>query len=144
MIQRIQSIWLLLSAIGFGLNFVPSLFLLKTKTAGEGVLADQMVQVTEHNLTLIGSIAAIVLILIAIFLYANRPLQLIVSNLGSICFIVTALGGAAWLCQSQGKFEEITPGIGFFSGFLGIICIWLATRAIKNDEKLVKSMDRLR
>ena len=57
---------------------------------------------------------------------------------------MTALGGAAWLCQSQGKFEEITPGIGFFTGFLGIICIWLATRAIKNDEKLVKSMDRLR
>ena len=127
MIQRIQTLWLLLSAIGFGLNMLPNIFLLK-----------------ESNLSLVGTILAILMVLIAIFLYKRRPLQLILSNLASIIFILLALGSAIWFCQQHGKVGEIEPGIGIISGLLAIIMIWLASKAIKKDEKLVKSMDRLR
>ena len=144
MIQRIQTLWLLLSAIGFGLNMLPNIFLLKTKTVGTDLLSDQLLQVTESNLSLIGTILATAMVLIAIFLYKRRPLQLILSNLASIVFILLALGSAIWYCQQQGKVGEIEPGIGIISGFLAIIMIWLASKAIKKDEKLVKSMDRLR
>ena len=77
MIQRIQTLWLLLSAIGFGLNMLPNIFLLKTKTVGTDLLSDQLLQVTESNLSLVGTILAILMVLIAIFLYKRRPLQLI-------------------------------------------------------------------
>tara|TARA_B110000240_G_scaffold158211_1_gene176175 strand:- start:280 stop:636 length:357 start_codon:yes stop_codon:yes gene_type:complete len=39
---------------------------------------------------------------------------------------------------------EINYGIGLFLPIVALICLLMANRAIKSDEKLIKSMDRIR
>lgn len=144
MLQRIQSLWLLAAAILYGVSFMPNMVFIKTKTAGIDILSDQNLEIKESMITMTGISIAIVLLLIALFMYSKRPVQIIMANLASIVAIIMTVGGSLWICQSQSKFNEIEPGIGAMSTFGAILCIWLATKAIKKDELLVKSMDRLR
>ncbi|MBK8737864.1 MAG: DUF4293 family protein [Saprospiraceae bacterium] len=110
---------------------------------GTDLLSDQLLQVTESNLSLVGTILAILMVLIAIFLYKRRPLQLILSNLASIIFILLALGSADWYCQQQGVTGEIEPG-PVLNGHFGNYYDMVGIQKLLKDEKLVKSMDRLR
>lgn len=88
---------------------------------------------------------ALVLALISIFLYKNRPTQLKVVKVGTYIQII-ALGFAAGVLFSLGGFGvflwQETIGVGLIA--LALAMYWLAGRGIKNDEELVKSMDRIR
>lgn len=141
MIQRVQTIWLLLAAIaGFILTRVP---LYAGTLAGE-VLKKQY---TAESLLLlavaiIGALAA----LVTVFLFKNRPLQIKLTLLGilaSVAFI------ALEVSQSE-KFEK-SSGILKVSYLWGallpvamIVFFTLAAINIRKDTKLVKSLNRLR
>ncbi len=144
MIQRIQSIFLLLAAgASFGLFGLP----LATGAEAEQnvLLADGVFNLNDHIGLIIAFAGAGALALIAILLFKNRSLQMKIA-LFSLLFILGGIGFGAYLLFSQAgeAVNNLNIGIGTFMPLLGIILTVLANRFIKKDEKLVRSMDRLR
>ncbi len=147
MIQRIQSVFLFLaSASAFGALATPF------ATSEEAVTASAIFQ--DARYTAQDNIALLILFglagliaFIAIFLFKNRVFQ---SRLSLLAAIV-ALAGGTWalIAGLQDKAVEtanasIDYGFGISLPILTIIFAVVASRYIRKDEKLVKSMDRLR
>ena len=145
MLQRIQSIFLLLTSgcffSLFGVNFASS------NKSAEGIFSDQLYNVLD-NPVLIG-MAGVggILALITIFLFKNRPLQLRLGYLLIVLSILLPLV-AFLLMYNEGSQNapnvEINDGMGIYLPVVALITTVLANRFIKKDNKLVKSMDRLR
>ena len=155
MLQRIQSVWLLLATICiFALFLFPYLQSVNTGSGFKSVKATgiyesvggQVVQ-TEGFLGI--TIATVVLGLIpfaAIFLYKNRKRQLMICYLA----ILLILGYTFWLVQTAKSYigsvtlQWENYGIGILLPSLAVLFTILAIRGIKRDEKLIKSAERLR
>lgn len=146
MIQRIQSIFLLLAGgASLGLFGLP---LARTPEAIEesAIFADAVYNLNDQVALMILFGLAGALSLLGIFLFRNRPLQMKVSlsaliiNLGGLAF------AAFYLSQNITEAGEkaIQDGLGMYLPLLAIFFAFLAYRFIRRDEKLVKSMDRLR
>lgn len=145
MLQRIQSIFLLLTSGSFfslfAVNFASS------NKAANGIFADQIYNIMDNpvliGLTALGGAMA----LVAIFLFKNRPLQLRLGYLLIVLSILLPLV-AALLMYNEGSQNapdvSIDDGIGIYLPIVGLISTILANRFIKKDNNLVKSMDRLR
>jgi len=144
MIQRIQTIWLLLSAVLFGLALLPSIFLVKTNSPGPGPFSDSVLQSLESPILTSGGVASAVLALIAIFLFKNRTNQILVASLAGLTQTGLVLVSSFYMLYRLGKFEEMRMDAGMYFGLAGVLFVWLASRAIRKDEEKVKSMDRLR
>jgi hypothetical protein len=133
MIQRIQSIWLLLasaaafSALRFPFYYTPTPFALEINGSAQ-------------YSTLISLAFSACLSFITIFLYGNRMLQLKVTVLN---FLLSCLVGFFVY-----KIVVANPGGGFTLPSLALFVIpvlqILAMVKIYKDEQLVKSADRLR
>ncbi|WP_235299151.1 DUF4293 domain-containing protein [Portibacter marinus] len=144
MIQRIQTIFLFLaSACFFGLFGLP---LATSETAMAGLFADRVYNIFDNPILIGVTCIGGVLALIAIFLFKNRPLQ---KKLGygtltlAILFIIVAI----WLVVQDTESEltsNIDERLGLGLPLLAIFFVLFANRYIGKDEKLVKSMDRLR
>lgn len=148
MIQRIQSIWLLLATITIlCLLLVPTIG--ASTNSGYYILNGFGLQLEgakeqSNNIPLLVSVILAGLIsLINIFNFKNRKLQIRIASLN----ILLILALSFWLMQlvkglGELKVLDIEPGI--FLPLVAIIFTLLAIRAIKNDEKLIRSADRLR
>jgi hypothetical protein len=136
MIQRIQSVYLLLAAgISAGLIYVFHLWI-----TSEGVKTFAKDELLFFGLFL-GSAA---LSLLSIFMFKNRKLQFVLGRLNIILnFILLGLLVYQSLNVS-GEALVSEKGIGIFIPILSIVLLALANKAIKKDEDLVKSVDRLR
>jgi len=141
MIQRVQSVWLLLAAVcGSALTAVP-LF--------TGTLANNMIKqvmATESLLLFAVSICLAALALGCIFLFRKRPLQFKLSVLGILLSIVL-IGLEVWHIEHFKTTNTLVKGSYYWGGLLPIamtIFFFLASRRIYKDERLVKSLDRLR
>ncbi len=136
MLQRIQTIYLLISAgISAGLIFV---FYLWTIT-GEVVFYAK-----DNILYLSLFLVSAALSLIAIFKYNNRQTQFVLGRLNIILnFILLGLFVYRSLNLS-GETDVSEKGIGMLLPIFSIVFLVLANKAIKKDEDLVKSVDRLR
>jgi hypothetical protein len=142
MIQRIQSVWLLLAAIcGFLTTEAP---VFKAVLAGNS--QPYMLMATDSLLLFAVIMGTACLCLIAIFLFKRRPTQF---KLSVICIILSAIALA--LQVRMVETYKTTPGIvkgtyqiGGLLPVLMIIFLILAARGIYKDQKLVKSLDRLR
>ncbi|MHA7941799.1 DUF4293 domain-containing protein [Formosa sp. 3Alg 14/1] len=136
MIQRIQTIYLLLAAIvSCGLIFVFNLW-----TNTEGVL----VYATDNLIALGLFLGSALLSLVSIFMYSNRKLQFV---LGRLNIILNFFLLGFFVYQSlnlSGETNVSEKGIGMFLPIISIVLLVLANKAIKKDEDLVKSVDRLR
>jgi Domain of unknown function (DUF4293) len=150
MIQRIQSVYLFLAAAaGFGQFGLPYLRSdgADPAVAAIPVLADTVFTPLDNiGLTGLCALSGVVS-LVAIFLFRNRALQARVTA-GAVlaCVMLTILLSftlyqtlSAW---PQGSGAQYQAGLTLPT--LALIFNWLAGRAIKKDEALVKSMDRLR
>ncbi|MBK6545414.1 MAG: DUF4293 domain-containing protein [Saprospiraceae bacterium] len=144
MIQRIQTIWLTLSAFCFLGLWAPSLSVVKTTSASAGVFSDLILYANESMSILIGSGVTGILVFISIFLYKERTFQILLSAGSSLLHLILCVGSPFLLLSKSNKLNEFVPDTGLFLSMAGIVLIWLATRAIRRDEALVKSMDRLR
>lgn len=143
MIQRIQSIFLALAAAAAG-----GLFGLPFATTSEGMasselFADSVFNIKDNPALMIAFLAAGALSLIAIFLFNNRKLQMSLS-IASIIATVTGLGLGLFYFLSDSGSEQANFGFGSILPVLMIVFLLLGWRNIKKDDKLVKSMDRLR
>ena len=129
MLQRIQTVWIFLAILGAVFLFV-----------------------TGQDITLIGSTAIItiisaVMILVEFFSilsYKNRKRQILLNTI-SIFINALLLGSLAyWLLTLSGGIQFPEKGIEPFFPFLSMICLSIANVFIRKDDRLVKSVDRLR
>jgi hypothetical protein len=138
MIQRIQSIFLLLSALILGANFkIPFAY---SSDASHPLFADGIYNLMEDQVLLGLYTLGILVTLAIILLYKRRALQL---KLTIMSFLI--IGGIFGILASKFvSFQEYNLALGSFTPAGALICLILAYIFIKKDDKLVKSMDRLR
>jgi uncharacterized membrane protein YfhO len=129
MLQRIQTIWTLLA-----------------------VLAAVSLFITGQDIDVFGNIpvidiSCIVLVLIgalSIFSFKNRKRQILL-NTFSIIINVLLIGVLAyWLLNLSGGIHFPEKGIEPVFPLIAVICLLIANTYIRRDERLVKSVDRLR
>ncbi len=139
MIQRIQSIWLLLAAVAAFLTLKFSFY------SGNMIEANQIkvftsLTATSKIIIMIFTIAIGVAALVAIFLYKDRKLQMRVSL---AAMLIALLNIVLYFNQTQ-HFAEGTYDLTSLLTFVIPVFLFLAVKGIYNDQKLVKSLDRLR
>lgn len=137
MIQRIQTLYMILVAIvAGGLSFVFNLYTLEK--GGDVFAKDDLLYVGLF-------MGSAVLALVTIFLFKNRKLQFVLNRF-NILFHLILLGIFVYrMLNLSGEMENISEkGIGVILPLISIVLLVLANRAIKKDEDLVKSVDRLR
>jgi len=136
MLQRIQTLYLLMAAgISVGLIFM---FPIWETTGGSKVYAYNELL---YLMLFLGSGA---LSILSIFMFKNRKLQFVLGRLNIISnffllgfFVYQSLNVSGETLVSE-------KGIGMFLPIISIVFLVLANKAIKKDEDLVKSVDRLR
>jgi peptidoglycan/LPS O-acetylase OafA/YrhL len=146
MIQRIQSIFLLLGGGAF-----LSLLGLPLATTPKPIVASayfaDAAYTIEDNLGLtVLFVAAGALALIGIFLFKNRQLQMRLTIFSAIAAIVGIVLAILFFLQNSAGTgtQAINNGIGAYLTPVGLVFIFLAYRYISKDDQTVKSMDRLR
>ena len=155
MLQRIQSIYLLLAGLAiFALFLFPLVHNVYINDKPVTIMVTGLFQDvngqrvhTQFFIALTAATAIVGLIpLIIIFLYKNRKQQI------ALCYsaILVIIGYSFWMAQTtKGVMGDIQIdthnwGIGLLLSTISIILLIFAFRAIQRDEKLVKSADRLR
>ncbi|MBB4035172.1 uncharacterized BrkB/YihY/UPF0761 family membrane protein [Dysgonomonas hofstadii] len=150
MIQRIQTIFLLLTAILMGVTIICPLlgiddgskFIQSFHSYGIGVFGSGCHTWGVLTFAVLGTL----LPLINIFLYKKRKLQANIGLLTALCIIIFYVTFAVYLNAFLGKMDEyiIQVQVGIILPVIALIFDLLAVSKIKKDEKLVKSLDRIR
>jgi hypothetical protein len=139
MIQRIQTLWLLLAAIFAFLGFKFSFYSGAIVETGSPETYAKVTGITTIPLIIVTT-AVGVLALIAIFLYKNRSLQLKLS-IGGVALQAVLL----FLYYSEiSQFVRGTFSLTAILQALVPIFFLLAAKGISNDEKIIKESNRLR
>lgn len=141
MIQRIQSVWLLLAALVMAAVF----YFPSYKFQGTSMLP---LTIGNDFVGIILAAISIVLSLVTIFRFKNRKSQIGMTWLN----LLVCIGLQAWLFVRINNFtSDATHAnvsgyywIGTFVPLVVIILLFMAKAGIRKDEKLVKSLDRLR
>lgn len=167
MLQRIQTIYLLLAGISIGLLFIFDFSVIENiKSGSEDTVVHPIVKpVTALNVfgftnedgttpntipytfpLLTGLV--LILILFCILKYKNRILQIKICQINMLLMLAILL----LIFYETDKYVELyllKEGIGYYKfgtalPILGVIFNLLASRAIKKDEELVRSANRIR
>jgi len=144
MIQRIQSIYLLFAALISGiLVFFISFF------EHENIEDPNIISLLSDERYLIISIGigfftSCFLSVISIFMFKNRQNQFVLGRLNILInfYLLGVLLFESLNLSGETKVSE--KGIGVFLPLIIIFLLVFANKAIKKDENLVKSVDRLR
>jgi hypothetical protein len=154
MIQRIQTIFLVLVALAFGSLFIKSISF-GDFTQPETTIpasADGFLSVADNNLLLGFTVLGLLCAVVSIVLFKNRPLQIRIAW-ASVIAALTLIVLAGWELKTVGENyakAQINDGslnisgIGFIPLVLAMFFGFLAIRNIRKDELLVRSSDRLR
>ncbi len=140
MIQRQQTLWLLLATAAAVLTFM-----FPFATGEEIVKKTDMRQGTEiiagsNFFTIILTVVSIGLSAVTIFLFKDRKLQVKLCLLG---FFVS-IGTLVIYILDMKKLVTSTPALWAILPAIVIVSFIMAFRNIRKDEKLVKSLDKLR
>jgi Domain of unknown function (DUF4293) len=141
MIQRIQTLWLFLIGV--------VAFVTYTLTLYTAVLPNNTTQpydVANHLLLAAYIIAVGLLALVCIFLFKNRKLQFKLTIFGMI-FSIGFLFLEYYMVEQFKAQLHVQTGRYQVGALLPIVIVFLyffASRGIYRDERLIKSMDRLR
>lgn len=144
MLQRIQTVYLIAAALISGLLsfWVP----FWRDASGEMLFLMDLIQmeaVYDHSVPMLFMLSAFISV-VSIFLFKRRRRQ-IISNRINIVINFLLLGIIVYrLLNLPGEMNISEKGIGVFMPLLIIVLLALANKAIIKDEKLVKSVDRLR
>ena len=136
MIQRIQSFYLIL--VGVNAGVLPFFVNLWSDANGTEIYAanEMLVSMVFYGSALLA--------LWALLLFKNRKNQFVVNRL-NIIFNLFLLGFFVYRSLNlSGGATVSEKGIGMLIPVFSIVFLFLANRAIKKDEDLVKSVDRLR
>lgn len=136
MIQRIQTVYLIVVILLTGV--LPFWINLWSDSSGNEIYA-----ANEIIVSLVFYVSA-VLALVCILLYKNRKNQFVVNRLNMILNIFL-LGLFVYRSLNlSGESNISEKGIGMLIPIFSIVFLVLANKAIKKDEDLIKSVDRLR
>ncbi len=136
MIQRIQTLYLVLVALISGI--LPFFVNLWSDANGKEIYAQNEI-IVSIVFYVVGALA-----LWTVFLYKNRKNQFVVNRLNMILNLFL-LGFFVYRSLNlSGETLVSEKGIGMSIPIISIVFLALANRAIKKDEDLVKSVDRLR
>lgn len=129
MIQRIQTIFLLITVLaqvvlhftGLDVELFGSIYIIATLSLGSFLLA-----------------------IVSIFSYKKRIRQILLNNIN--IFINALLTGLLiyWLLNLSGGIDFPEKGIELAFPLISLFCLFMANIYIRKDEKLVKSVDRIR
>ncbi|MBY0534446.1 MAG: DUF4293 domain-containing protein [Chitinophagaceae bacterium] len=139
MIQRIQTIWLLIAGV-LSVVTLKLAFFGGNITDATGVKVWSELNGTSNFLMLLLTVGVTVLSAITLFLFKNRKLQL---RLTAAAIIVSLLLITLYFVESQ-KYTEGKYALTSIFTFAMPVFLVLAARAIYKDEQLVKSADRFR
>ncbi len=144
MIQRIQSIYLLLATlISGGLIFVLNLWVNELGNKFFVIDSFNTGNVLLVTMAVLFFVSA-VLTCIIIFKFKNRQLQFVLGRL-TILINFFLLGILVYFTQNlSGEIQISEKGIGLLIPIFTVFLVVMANKAIKKDEELVKSVDRLR
>ena len=135
-IQRIQTLYMILSAL-----LMAALYYWFPTVLGEDGVA-----VIDRNEPLVFGliVVSMLLAIFSILKFKNRKLQFVLNRLNIISnFVLLGVFVYRTLTLSgETLFSE--KGIGVLFPIISIVFLVLANKAIKRDEDLVKSVDRLR
>ena len=144
MIQRVQTLYLLFVFLISGiLTLVLSFF--KVEGYGQVLLLDLFSQ-SSVLLKSVGVFFVIssVLSLISIFGFQNRQNQFVMNRINILInfYLLSVLIYVSLILPGEMNISE--KGIGIYFPIASIVLLVMANKAIKKDEDLVKSVDRLR
>ncbi len=145
MIQRKQSLWLFIAALLDAGVFYFDLY--RTHTVINGADTLGQLRVADHYPSLIVALVITILPFVTIFMYGNRKRQIAMSFasiLAMISFIALLLGRVGNLSKMVPPPSSGSYWIGAVLPVISIVFVFLAILGVRKDEKLVKSMDRLR
>lgn len=138
MIQRRQTLWLLLATIAAVLSF---LFPFVTgKEAIKNMQADKVIDAASDFFLLILTGGSIILSTVTIFLFKDRKMQIRLCLLGLLVSVVIIVR----YIMLMNKLTNTTLALYAILPFVFLASYFLAFRDIRKDEKLVKSLDKLR
>ncbi len=145
MIQRKQSLWLLLAALcAAGVLFFD---MYRGEVRVGEVTEHKVLRVADHYPSLLIALVMTILPVVTIFLFRNRKQQIrlcVVSILAISSFVTMMLSRVSGLAK---EVPPVTNGNYWLGGVLPVVAmvfVILAIVGIRKDESLVRSMDRLR
>jgi hypothetical protein len=148
MIQRLQTVFLSLIVVLYGMLFFVPVFKLTVVMDGMELSSFRSLS----NLTFLPIAAGVpaVIAVLAIFLYKNRKRQLLFTHLGmllALVVFVVCIAFPGFMNETRSITQQGTAtsfSLGTFIIALFPALFFFAARNIKKDEKLVKDADRLR
>jgi hypothetical protein len=154
MIQRIQSVWLLISAILSLLLIKGGIVYFTGDTSAKYYLSFSGLYKLNNSgselLTGSFSLSALIILIpvlsfITIFLFKKRRIQKIFSLIlvaFSLCLLILIFYYSYLMIKNEGT--QLVLGIKMFFPLIILLTSFLGYRGISKDESLVKSYDRLR
>lgn len=144
MIQRKQSIWLFLAAMLTGALFIFPLFTYQPAMSFEPVVEGVRNYVP---LFLVAAVSTL-LPLVTIFMFGNRKRQkglTIMSMIANAAILLLLMMHIGNVKEKLGEGATVNYALpGMLLPIAAIIFLILAYRGIRHDDKLIKSLDRLR
>ena len=132
MLQRIQSLYLLIAGLA-------SIILSNIFTTGFDIIGTFDLPIIYEALLFSGLFSFII-----IFVFKNRQLQFVLGRLNILLNVILLGVFVYWSLNLPGEDAFSKKGIGRLIPIISIVFLVLANKAIKKDEQLVKSVDRLR
>ena len=130
--QRIQTIYLAIAALLSGVSLAP----LPYNTSGT-----QTLEMNDYIVLIVLCALVAAASLVTIVLFKNRTLQL------NLCRLILALLAVIEVSAAYFAYAAVgadMPQVGSFFPVLAFMATLLAIRGIRADERLIRSMDRLR
>jgi amino acid transporter len=158
MIQRIQTVYLSLAFIAMALLFAFPLAQFFSETGAYVFSVTGLKNMVPDGANafipmfflpiLIVAVGIALLSLFTIFQYKNRSFQVKLTNIGVLAAIALIMGIFFLYIPMIEKKINIIPdyskAFGIYLPLVALVFMVMANRAIKRDEKLVRSADRLR
>lgn len=129
MLQRIQTIWTLLAVLAAVFLFI---------TGQDVVISDSI------PLLNISCIVLVIIGALSIFSFKNRKRQILLNTISIIINALLIGVLAYWLLNLSGGIQFPEKGIEPIFPLMAVVCLLIANVYIRKDERLVKSVDRLR
>lgn len=139
MIQRKQTLWLLLSLICAALTFQFPFYNGTVKTDATGVEGADLTATDNIWLIVLGA-AVVFIALLAIFMYKNRKLQFQLTFIG----LVLSIGLIGLFYFYSTHFETGGIALTALLALGGVVGFFFALKGIRDDQKLIRDLNRLR
>lgn len=150
MIQRIQTVYLLLVAILMVASMALPVGTFYAGTNEFGMtnlyytLPDGTMNYSPCVLLVLLAVVAIIAVM-TVFLYRKRMRQIRLTVISTVVLAVYYLAAVGFILTADGQDDSgFRPSWSLCFPLVCIILNWLAIRAINKDEMLVKSYDRIR